>query len=48
MHAWTALAVYEISDVNPSPVYVTVPKRARLRRQKPKWIVIHREESTDR
>jgi predicted transcriptional regulator of viral defense system len=38
----TALAVYGISDVNPSPVHITVPKRSRLRRRKPKWIVIHR------
>jgi hypothetical protein len=36
------LAVYEISDVNPSRVHITVPKSARLRRRKPKWIVIHR------
>ena len=35
VNAWTALAVYEISDLNPSRVYVTVPKQARLRRQKP-------------
>lgn len=38
----TALAVYGISDVNPSRVHITVPKSARLRRWKPKWIVIHR------
>jgi predicted transcriptional regulator of viral defense system len=38
----TALAVYGISDVNPSRVHITVPKSARLRRRKPKWIVIHR------
>lgn len=38
----TALAVYGISDVNPSRVHITVPKDARLRRRKPKWIVIHR------
>jgi len=40
----TALAVYGISDVNPSRVHITVPKTARLRRQKPKWIVVHRGE----
>ncbi|MGB8014140.1 MAG: type IV toxin-antitoxin system AbiEi family antitoxin domain-containing protein [Terriglobales bacterium] len=40
----TALSVYGISDVNPSRVHLTVPKNARLRRQKPKWIVIHRGE----
>src|SRR3984957_14778548 len=35
----TALAVYGISDANPSRVQITVPKRARLRR--PKWVEIH-------
>src|ERR1700732_1899630 len=40
----TALAVYGISDVNPSRVHITVPKAARLRRLKPEWIVIHRAE----
>jgi predicted transcriptional regulator of viral defense system len=38
----TALRVYGISDVNPSRVHLTVSKDARLRRRKPKWIVIHR------
>jgi predicted transcriptional regulator of viral defense system len=38
----TALAVYGISDVNPARVHLTVPKHARLRREKPKWIVINR------
>jgi predicted transcriptional regulator of viral defense system len=38
----TALGVYGISDVNPSRIHVTVPREARLRRRKPKWIVIHR------
>lgn len=38
----TALGVYGISDVNPAHVHLTVPKNARLRRQKPKWAVIHR------
>jgi predicted transcriptional regulator of viral defense system len=40
----TALAVYGISDVNPPRVHITVPTHARLRRQQPKWIVIHRGE----
>jgi predicted transcriptional regulator of viral defense system len=39
----TALAVYEISDANPAVVHITVPKAARLRRERPKWISIHRE-----
>jgi predicted transcriptional regulator of viral defense system len=38
----TALGVYGISDVNPSRVHLTVPKQARLRRRRPKWMVIHR------
>jgi len=45
----TALAIYGISDVNPSRVHITVPKGARLRRQTPKWITVHRGQplSTD-
>jgi len=42
----TALGVYGISDVNPSRVHLTVPKDTRLRRRKPKWIVIHRGDLT--
>ena len=38
----TAFGVYGISDVNPARVHLTVPRHARLRRQKPKWIEIHR------
>lgn len=38
----TALLVFGLSDVNPAKVHLTVPKRARLRREKPSWIVIHR------
>jgi len=38
----TALGVYGISDVNPARVHLTVPKQARLRRKKPKWVAIHR------
>jgi predicted transcriptional regulator of viral defense system len=40
----TALAAFRISDVNPSRVHITVPKDTRLRRRKPKWIAIHREQ----
>lgn len=40
----TALAAYNISDANPRSIHLTVPKTARLRRQKPKGIVIHRED----
>jgi hypothetical protein len=42
----TALAVYGISDANPSVVHITVPKAARLRRQHPKWIAIHHADLT--
>lgn len=38
----TALAIFGFSDVSPAKVHLTVPKSARLRREKPKWIVIHR------
>jgi predicted transcriptional regulator of viral defense system len=40
----TALAAYEISDANPHGIHITIPKAARLRRQKPKGIVVHRED----
>lgn len=39
----TALALFNISDANPAQVHITVPKSARLRRQRPAWVAIHRE-----
>jgi predicted transcriptional regulator of viral defense system len=39
----TALVAYGISDANPASIHLTVPKAARLRRDKPKAVVIHRE-----
>jgi predicted transcriptional regulator of viral defense system len=44
----TALLLYGISDVNPSRVHLTVPKSARLRREHPEWITIHRADLTSR
>ncbi len=38
----TALLIFGLSDVNPAKVHLTVPKSARLRREKPNWIIIHR------
>src|ERR1039457_5193499 len=38
----TALLLYEISDVNPPRVNLTIPVSARMRRVPPKWIEIHR------
>jgi len=40
----TALAAYEISDANPDSIHITVPRAARLRRQKPRGIVVHHED----
>jgi predicted transcriptional regulator of viral defense system len=42
----TALLLYGISDVNPAHVNLTVPMSARLRREHPEWIVIHRADLT--
>lgn len=42
----TALLIYGISDVNPSRVNLTVPMSARLRREHPEWIMIHRADLT--
>ena len=44
----TALAVYELSDVNPSKVHVTVPREYRIRRkQVPDVFVFHRADLTE-
>jgi predicted transcriptional regulator of viral defense system len=37
----TALAVYGISDANPAFIHITIPRNARLRRARPKWVEIH-------
>jgi predicted transcriptional regulator of viral defense system len=42
----TALAIYGISDANPHLIHLTIPKSARLRRQKAKGVVLHREDLT--
>ena len=39
---YTALNAYGISDANPDKIHLTVPRNARLRRQKPKAVVVHR------
>jgi len=38
----TALVVYGISDASPSVVHLTVPRKTRLRRMRPKWVRVHR------
>jgi hypothetical protein len=44
----TALAVYELSDVNPTKVHVTVPRAYRLRRKEvPGVLVIHHADLPD-
>ena len=42
----TALAAYGISDANPAAIHLTVPSSARLRRQTPKGVVLHRTDVT--
>lgn len=44
----TALVVYGISDANPGVVHLTVPLSARLRRQRPRGILIHRGNLTEK
>lgn len=43
----TALRVYGISDANPRWIHLTIPKSARLRRQQPKGVVLHRDDLTE-
>ncbi|MBV9773930.1 MAG: type IV toxin-antitoxin system AbiEi family antitoxin domain-containing protein [Gemmatimonadetes bacterium] len=38
----SALALYNISDVNPARVHITVPNSFRIRRQIPRQLVVHR------
>jgi len=40
----TALAVCGISDANPAAIHLTIPKSARLRRESPKSVMVHRED----
>lgn len=40
----TALAIYGISDANPAAIHLTIPKSARLRRESPKAVKLHRDE----
>lgn len=42
----TALSAYGISDANPALIHLTVPRSARLRRQKPKGVVVHQADIT--
>jgi len=38
----TALALYEMSDVDPAKVHITVPTGFRIQRQVPAYIIVHR------
>lgn len=38
----SAMAVYGISDANPASIHLSVPNSARLRRERPGAVVIHR------
>jgi predicted transcriptional regulator of viral defense system len=43
----SALALYEISDVNPSKIHITVPGVFRVRRSLPAHLVVHHAELKD-
>lgn len=38
----SALALYELSDVSPAKIHITLPRRFRIQRTVPKWLMIHR------
>jgi predicted transcriptional regulator of viral defense system len=40
----TALDLWDVSDINPSKVHITVPRAHRTQRQVPNGYVIHRED----
>ncbi len=37
----SALALYEMSDANPSKLHITVPRKFRIRREVPGYLVVH-------
>jgi predicted transcriptional regulator of viral defense system len=37
----SALALYEMSDANPSKLHITVPRSFRIRREVPGYLVVH-------
>jgi predicted transcriptional regulator of viral defense system len=43
----SALAIRELSDVNPSKVHLTVPKNFRVRREIPRHLVVHNADLAD-
>ena len=40
----TALVLYELSDINPSKIHITVPKKFRKSTAMPKILVIHKQD----
>ena len=40
----TALALYELSDVDPAKVHITVPSSFRIQRRVPEYLTIHRSD----
>jgi len=40
----SALALYGLSDVSPSGIHITVPRRFRIRREVPPALVVHRDD----
>lgn len=43
----SALDLWELCDVNPAKIHITVPKKARIRRQKPQTYQIHERDLSD-
>lgn len=43
----TALSLYELSDVNPAKIHITVPRAHRPQREKPALYVLHRADLRD-
>jgi predicted transcriptional regulator of viral defense system len=40
----TALALYDLSDVNPAVIHLTIPKAYRVRRAPPSWYRLHHDD----
>jgi predicted transcriptional regulator of viral defense system len=40
----TALALYDVSDVNPAAIHLTIPRKHRVRRAPPPGYILHRQD----
>lgn len=40
----TALAAWDVCDINPTVIHVTIPKARRIQRETPKGVILHKHD----